>query len=119
MREEAKVLLHDGVDPIMHTREVEAQRQAEFGNPFAQIAAELPEKNRRGGLAEVPLSKNAWLIGIARRDLGYKLITRIKPIDVLMPREAPQISSNTNGNICSLVTPQCLNAFNALGYAST
>lgn len=32
---EARTILRDGIAPIVHASEVEAQRQAEFGNPFS------------------------------------------------------------------------------------
>ena len=35
-RSEAKSVLRGGIDPIEHAREVAAQRQAEFGNPFSE-----------------------------------------------------------------------------------
>jgi len=87
-RSEAKSVLRGGIDPIEHAREVAAQRQAEFGNPFSDIAKELLEKNRREGLAETTLSKKAWLIAIANRDIGDKPIARLKPVDAPRTQEA-------------------------------
>ncbi len=71
LREEAKALLQAGIDPIEQAREVEAVRQAEYGNLFADIAAELLDKNFQEGLAEVNRFKKRWLIGIANADLGH------------------------------------------------
>ena len=68
-RDAAKTLLLDGIDPMVHAREVEAERQAEFGNFFADIAAELLDKNRKEVLAEATLSKKACLVGLANKDL--------------------------------------------------
>jgi integrase len=94
LREEAKALLRDGTDPMAHAREVEAERQAEFGNLFSEIAEELLDKNRREGLAEVTLCKKRWLIGIANADIGNKPIARIKPIDVLVPLKRVEADGN-------------------------
>jgi integrase len=78
-RDEAKTLLLDGIDPMVHARELEAERQTEFGNFFADIAAELLDKNRKEGPAEVTLRKKAWLVGLANKDLAYKPIALIAP----------------------------------------
>ena len=94
LREEAKTRLRDGIDPMVHAREVEAERQAEYGNLFSEIAAELLEKNRREGLAEVTLFKKRWLIGLANADIGAKPIARIKPVDVLVPLKRVEADGN-------------------------
>jgi integrase len=93
-RNEAKSLLRGGIDPIEHAREVAAQRMAEFGNPFAEIAEELLEKNRREGLAETTPSKKAWLIAIANRDIGHKPIARLKLVDVLVALKRVESDGN-------------------------
>jgi hypothetical protein len=94
LREETKALLRDGIEPMVHAREVEAERPAEFGNPSSEMAEELLEKSRREGLAEVTLARKHWLIGIANTDIGNKPIARIKPVDVLVPLKRVEADQN-------------------------
>jgi integrase len=84
IREEARKLLRDGVDPA-------SKRPAKKAAPitigpddtFAGVAAEYLDKRRREQLAGVTMTKKEWLVDLALPDLGPKRCRDIKPVDVL------------------------------------
>jgi integrase len=66
-----------------------AKRQAKIEkanaaeNTFAVLAAELIEKERREGKAEVTLGKTEWLLSLALPDLGDRPIKDITAPEIL------------------------------------
>jgi integrase len=79
----AKRLLKQDIDPGGVRKSIRPRRSKADPESFNAIADEFLRKRRLDGLAETTLSKKAWLLDLAREDLGPRLITEIKPADVL------------------------------------
>jgi len=82
-RDEARLMLVDGVDPSAERR---ARRRKEFleqGISFSGLCAEYTEKLRREGRAEQTLRKLEWLVGLAEPHLGDMEVKEIEAQDVL------------------------------------
>lgn len=79
----AKRLLKQDIDPGGVRKSIRPGRRKADPESFNAIADEFLRKRRLDGLAETTLSKKAWLLDLAREDLGVRLITEIKPADVL------------------------------------
>ena len=79
----AKRLLKQDIDPGGVRKSIRPGRRKADPESFNAIADEFLRKRRLDGLAETTLSKKAWLLDLAREDLGARLITEIKPADVL------------------------------------
>lgn len=94
LRDEAKALIREGIDPMLHARAEKREQEALTEHTFAKIGQELLGKNRREGLSDATLCKKAWLIGIASEDLGNMPVTKIKPVDVLVPLRKVEAAGN-------------------------
>ena len=79
----AKRLLKQDIDPGGVRKTIRPGRKKSAPDSFNVIADEFLHKRRLDGLAETTLSKKAWLLDLAREQLGPMLITDIKPADVL------------------------------------
>lgn len=79
----AKRLLKQDIDPGGVRKSIRPGRKKSNPDSFNSIADEFLHKRRLDGLAETTLSKKAWLLDLAREDLGSLLVTEIKPADVL------------------------------------
>ena len=79
----AKRLLKQDIDPGGVRKSIRPGRRKADPESFNAIANEFLRKRRLDGLAETTLSKKAWLLDLARDDLGPRLIAEIKPADVL------------------------------------
>ena len=93
-RLEARMLLLDGIDPMLQAKIDKLEQKALTEDTFSALAAELLEKNRKEGLAEATLSKKAWLIGIANADFADLPVTQIKPTHVLVPLRKVEAEGN-------------------------
>lgn len=82
-RQEAKALLADGIDPGAKQKSDREERAALTEHTFARIAAELIEKLRREGKADITLSKKQWLLDMAIRDFGNQPIREVAPSVIL------------------------------------
>ncbi|WP_084396548.1 tyrosine-type recombinase/integrase [Henriciella aquimarina] len=83
LRAEAKTLLAEGIDPAAHAKAEKAQQAALTEHTFEKIAAELVEKLRKEGKADVTLTKKQWLLDMANADFGDRPITAITAADIL------------------------------------
>lgn len=81
-RANARKLLRENVDPGEAQREQRAKRPAP-GSTFKEIAIEYIDKLRREQLAAVTIGKKEWLLDFAYPKLGHRIVSEIKPIDVL------------------------------------
>lgn len=79
----AKRLLKQDIDPGGVRKSIRPGRRKADPESFNAIADEFLRKRRLDGLAETTLSKKAWLLDLAREDLGARPITEIRPADVL------------------------------------
>jgi len=82
-RQEARVLLADGIDPSQHAKDERAAHAAQNEHTFSRIAEELTSKLRKEGKAETTLTKKLWLVNMANDDFGDKPITDITPPMIL------------------------------------
>ena len=83
LRAEAKTLLAEGIDPAAHAKAEKAQQAALTEHTFEKIAAELVDKLRKEGKAEVTLKKKLWLLDMANADFGDRPVTAITAADIL------------------------------------
>lgn len=81
-RAAARKLLRDNIDPGEVRREQRAQRPKP-GTTFKEVAIEFIDKLRREKLAAVTIAKKEWLLEFAYPTLGHRIVSEIKPIDVL------------------------------------
>jgi len=79
----AKRLLKQDIDPGGVRKTIRPGRKKSAPDSFNTIADEFLHKRKLDGLAETTLGKKAWLLDLAREQLGPMLITDIKPADVL------------------------------------
>jgi len=82
-RDEAKVLLADGVDPSERRQEEKREAQRLAADTFRNIAEEYVAKLRREGRAPATLAKTEWLLAFAYPEIGDQPIRSILPADVL------------------------------------
>ncbi|QYI99807.1 integrase arm-type DNA-binding domain-containing protein [Thalassovita mediterranea] len=94
LRAEAKALLAEGIDPGAHAKAQKAAQEAVTEHTFSKIAAELLEKLRKEGKADVTLSKKQWLLDMANAAFGNRPITAITAADILKPLEKVQDKGN-------------------------
>jgi integrase len=84
-RQDAKALLQDGIDPGAQAKSEKEERRAQLEDTFSAIAAELLDRTKREGRAEITISKKRWLLGMAEADLGDRAIRDISAPDILKP----------------------------------
>ena len=94
LRTKAKRLLRQDVDPSAVQQSRKARRRGRAPTTFDVIADEFLEKRRLDGLAETTLSKKAWLLDFARKEIGVIPIAEIKPRDVLAVLRAIEAKGN-------------------------
>lgn len=83
LRNEAKALLRQGVDPAARARRLKTARDEKLANTFASVADEYLAKKGREGVASATASKLAWLLALAKAELGSLPISDITAADVL------------------------------------
>jgi integrase len=79
----AKRLLKQDIDPGGVRKASRPGRKKSGPDTFNTIADEFLHKRKIDGLAETTLSKKAWLLDLAREELGTMRITDVRPADVL------------------------------------
>ena len=89
-RMDAKTLLQDGIDPMAHAKAADDERRALAEQTFSNIADELLDKRRKEGLAPTTLDKKAWLLDMAKADLGNLPISVITAAQVLAVLRKPE-----------------------------
>ncbi|MGA7196948.1 tyrosine-type recombinase/integrase [Roseiarcus sp.] len=82
-RDEAKMLLAEGLDPSRQKRLAKLTAIAQNANTFATIADELLAQKRREGKAPATINKLEWLFGLAKPALGALPITAVQAPEVL------------------------------------
>ncbi len=84
-RDEARLLLRDGKDPIQErdkSRRAEQEKRT-AGDSFGTVAKEFLDKCRRENYSEVTLAKKEWLLSLAFPKLNDIPVSEIRPLDVL------------------------------------
>ncbi len=94
LRAEAKSLLAEGIDPGAHAKAEKAAQAAITEHTFDRIAAELVEKLRKEGKADVTLTKKQWLLDMASAGFGDRPITAITAADILVTLRKVEAKGN-------------------------
>jgi Arm DNA-binding domain len=94
MRDTARKLLAQGIDPSVQKRQDRAEKERIDLNTFEALANEFIAKNCREGKSDATLSKKRWLISLASTDLGKKPITEISAADILVPLRRAEARGN-------------------------
>ena len=94
LRAEAKALLAEGIDPGAHAKAEKAAHAAITEHTFDRIAAELVEKLRKEGKADVTLTKKQWLLDMASAGFGDRPITAITAADILVTLRKVEAKGN-------------------------
>jgi integrase len=82
-RQEAKRLISSGIDPMAARKQAKIESANSAANTFKTVAAELLEKKRREGKAEMTLAKVEWLLSLALPAIGARPIKEISAPDIL------------------------------------
>ncbi len=93
-RQEAKALLADGIDPSAKAKAQKQARLAITEHTFRNISAELVDKLRKEGKAEVTLKKKQWLLDMAIRDFGDQPIQEIDAPTILKTLRKVEAAGN-------------------------
>ncbi len=81
-REQARLLLANGVDPSQAKKDARAEQTASE-NTFRNIAAEYLTHQRQNQRASATMVKLEWLLDFVYPKLGDKRMTEIRPLEVL------------------------------------
>ncbi|CCD98318.1 integrase arm-type DNA-binding domain-containing protein [Bradyrhizobium sp. STM 3809] len=90
-RDDAKRLLGAGQDPSLARKLEKAAKAKSSANTFDALADELLEKKRAEGKAQATYGKVAWLLGLARVELGTRPIAEISAPEVLRVLKAVEV----------------------------
>ena len=82
-RQDAKRLLASGVDPMTARKQAKIHKAIAAANTFELIAAELLDKKRREGKADMTIAKTEWLLSLALPALGARPIKEINAPEIL------------------------------------
>jgi len=82
-RQQAKILLADGLDPMASAKAEQEQQRALSEHTFGKIADELVAKGEKEGLAARTIEKKRWVLSMAKADLGKLPIESITAAEVL------------------------------------
>jgi integrase len=83
LRDEAKKLLAEGIDPSAVKKAERRQRSVSRANTFKAIAAECLAKWKAQGDAQTTLDKKEWMLDFVIADLGNMPIADMKAADLL------------------------------------
>ena len=83
VRQDAKRLLSEGVDPSGAKKQAKAAQASSAANTFEAIGAELVDKKRREGKATNTVGKSEWLLSLALPAIGARPIKEIAAPDIL------------------------------------
>lgn len=82
-RDEARLELMRGGDPVRRRREEKVAAQLRAGDRFAEIAEEFIAKREAEGLAEATIKKMRWFLDLLRPGIGARPIAEITPHELL------------------------------------
>lgn len=82
-RDEAKVELSRGGDPVQRRRSEKIATKLRAGNLFEDIAEEFIGKREAEGLAPATVKKARWYLDLLRRGIGRRPIAEITPQELL------------------------------------
>ena len=82
-RDEAAGLLRQGIDPAVQKRQRKTAQAEAQANTFDVVADELLASRLKTGVAAVTAEKTAYLLGLAKADMGPLPIADISAADIL------------------------------------
>lgn len=82
-RDETKLSLTRGEDPIQQRREAKLAAKYRGNNLFEAIAEEFIEKRAAEGLAPATLKKSRWFLSLLSSQIGKRPIDEITPLELL------------------------------------
>jgi integrase len=82
-REEARMLLIDGIDPATKKKLDRIAAATASRNTFGAVAADYIEHLRANGASESTITKNRWLLEDLAASLSRRPVAEIAPIEVL------------------------------------
>lgn len=83
LRDEAKRLLSQHIDPSLAKRRAQLEAKAAAVNTFGLLVEEFLDKMRRDKRADPTIAKNTWMLETLAAELSQFPITQITPKDVL------------------------------------
>lgn len=69
-RDAARLLLDDGIDPLLERKRAKASRRLGAGNTFSSIAEEFIRKREKERLATATVRKSRWFLSLLQPDIG-------------------------------------------------
>jgi integrase len=82
-RDQARSLIADGTDPGVEKKRKQTAAAIEAANTFKAIADEFVQKRVQDGMAEATMIKLRWFNSLLERDVGYRPVTEIEPVELL------------------------------------
>ena len=82
-RDEAKLEMSRGGDPVQRRRAEKLAAQLRAGNRFEEVAEEFIIKREAEGLAQATVKKARWYLDLLRPGIGKRPIAEITPQDLL------------------------------------
>lgn len=83
LRDEAKLEMHRGGDPVQRRRNEKLAAQLRAGSRFEDVAEEFIAKREAEGLANSTIAKARWFLEILRARIGKRPIAEISSLEVL------------------------------------
>jgi len=83
-RDEAKLEMARGGDPVQRRRQEKQAAQLRAGNRFEEVAEEFIAKREAEGLAPATIKKAKWFLDLLRGGIGKRPIAEITPQDLLL-----------------------------------
>ena len=83
LRNEAKTLLDDGLDPSRERKKKVAAARLGLENTFGAIGAEYLDRMALDGRAAVTIKKSRWLLSLMDREIGSLPVHDITPAELL------------------------------------
>ncbi|SUS03313.1 hypothetical protein DF3PB_10065 [uncultured Defluviicoccus sp.] len=80
-REEAKVLIVEGVDPSLQVKREKQRRHIGARSTFSAIADEMLKKAEREGRADATMAKKRWLLDKPRKRFGSRPALALFPLE--------------------------------------
>jgi integrase len=82
-RDEARVELGRGGNPVKRKREERIEAEIAAGNTFAEVATEYIEKCAKEGYAEATLKKARWFLDLLKPGIGNEPVSNVSPHELL------------------------------------
>jgi integrase len=82
-RDEARSQIAAGADPGLEKKRKKAAAALVAANTFKAIADEFVQKREQEGMADATMIKLRWFNSLLEKDVGYRPVTEIEPMELL------------------------------------